>query len=79
MDCHMPVMDGFQATVEIRKLESISESYTPIIAVTALAMGGDRERCIAAGMDDYVTKPVALEQIAGALRRWLPSRTSKAA
>src|SRR5580658_7024559 len=47
MDCHMPEMDGFEATVAIRKLESMSGSYTPIIAVTALAMSGDRERCIA--------------------------------
>lgn len=71
MDCHMPIMDGFQATVEIRKLETISESYTPIIAVTALAMGGDRERCIAAGMDDYVAKPIDRDILKAKINHWL--------
>jgi two-component system, sensor histidine kinase and response regulator len=71
MDCHMPEMDGFEATVAIRKLEEESDRYTPIIAVTALAMAGDRERCIAAGMDDYITKPIDKELLKAKLNHWL--------
>jgi len=71
MDCHMPEMDGFEATVAIRKMEEESDRYTPIIAVTALAMAGDRERCIAAGMDDYLTKPIDKELLKAKLNHWL--------
>ena len=71
MDCHMPEMDGFEATAAIRKLESLSGTYTPIIAVTALAMSGDRERCIAAGMDDYLPKPIDKELLKIKLNHWL--------
>jgi CheY-like chemotaxis protein len=71
MDCHMPEMDGFEATVAIRKLEAASDTYTPIIAVTALAMAGDRERCIAAGMDDYIAKPIDKELLKIKLNHWL--------
>lgn len=71
MDCHMPEMDGFEATVAIRKLEALAGRYTPIIAVTALAMAGDRERCIAAGMDDYIPKPVDKELLKIKLNHWL--------
>lgn len=71
MDCHMPEMDGFEASVAIRKIERLSGRYTPIIAVTALAMSGDRERCIAAGMDDYLPKPIDPERLRSKLNHWM--------
>ncbi len=72
MDCQMPVMDGFQATQAIRQLAP-PLSRIPIVAVTANALAGERERCLAAGMDDYVPKPVSKETLDQALARWLPS------
>ena len=71
MDCHMPKMDGFEAAVAIRKMEEITGGYTPIIAVTALAMAGDRERCIAAGMDDYISKPIDKNILQVKINHWL--------
>ena len=70
MDCHMPDMDGFAATQAIRRGET--GPRTPIIALTAAAQKGDRERCLAAGMDDYLAKPVQIPALRGALLRWLP-------
>lgn len=70
MDCHMPVMDGFTATAEIRRSEG-DRHHTPIIALTAAALPEDRARCAAAGMDDYLTKPITPEGVEEHLRRWL--------
>lgn len=70
MDCQMPIMDGFDATKEIRRLEK-SSKHTPIIAVTANAMEGDRERCLKVGMDDYLKKPVSLDKLKNCINKYL--------
>lgn len=76
MDCQMPVMDGLEATTRIREWERAGERpRLPIIALTANAMEGDRERCIAAGMDDFLSKPYTRAQIQGVLSRWLTRAT----
>jgi len=71
MDCHMPEMDGFEATRRIRRREADGQTHVPIIAMTANAMQGDREVCLKAGMDDYIAKPIALSDLKQALERWL--------
>ena len=73
MDCQMPEMDGFEATREIRRQKGLNRKV-PIIAMTANAMAGDREECLAVGMDDYIAKPVELEQVIDVLKRWARSR-----
>jgi len=75
MDCQMPEMDGFEATQEIRRRES-SGLHRPIIAMTANAMQGDRERCLHAGMDDYVSKPIRKADLIEALERHLPENAN---
>jgi CheY-like chemotaxis protein len=75
MDCQMPEMDGYEATVAIRDPASgVLDPQVPIIAMTAHAVRGDRERCLAVGMDDYVVKPVHPEQLRAAIRRCLHGR-----
>jgi signal transduction histidine kinase/ActR/RegA family two-component response regulator len=71
MDCQMPVLDGYDATREIRKSASAKVRLIPIVAMTANAITGDRERCLAAGMSDYVSKPVKAQDLADVLLKWL--------
>ena len=70
MDVHMPEMDGYMATSEIRKFQGPLGKHTPVIAMTAKAMTGDRELCLAAGMDDYIVKPVRPDDLHDVLLRW---------
>jgi CheY-like chemotaxis protein len=71
MDCEMPVMDGFAATAAIRSGQSaVLNPNIPVIALTAHVGQGDRDRCLAAGMNDYVSKPVQLAALAAVLERW---------
>jgi signal transduction histidine kinase len=72
MDCQMPEMDGYQATIQIRQNPRTPLAQIPIVALTANAMVEDRERCLAAGMNDYLSKPVTLQILREKLARWLP-------
>jgi len=73
MDVQMPEFDGFDATRAIRQAEANTGRHTPIIALTALAMEGDKERCLQAGMDDYISKPYNLQTLKDTLLRWINS------
>jgi len=70
MDCKMPVLDGYEATRRLRQMES-EGAHTIVIGVTANAMDGDREQCLEAGMDDYLSKPFRLQEITDLIQKWL--------
>jgi len=74
MDVQMPEMDGFEATGELRRLEKQSGRHTPVIALTAHAMKGDRERCLAAGMDGYLSKPIRAPELDELLEKYITLR-----
>jgi CheY-like chemotaxis protein len=74
MDVQMPEMDGFEATAAIRAREKDTGAHIPVVAMTARAMSGDREKCITTGMDDYVSKPINLAELSAAIGRAMDSR-----
>lgn len=78
MDIQMPVMDGYLATEKIREIEKRTGDRTPIVALTAHAMGGDRELCLQRGMDDHLAKPLSKSKLIDALLHWLPEQTASA-
>jgi CheY-like chemotaxis protein len=76
MDVNMPGMDGVEATIAIREREKLTGLHQPVIAMTALAMKGDRERCTAAGMDGYLSKPIDLQKLDEVLAVYADRRCS---
>jgi two-component system, sensor histidine kinase and response regulator len=79
MDVQMPEMDGLEATAVIREKEKISGKHQPIIALTAHAMKGDREKCIAGGMDGYLTKPIRPQELDDLLENYISRRAGATA
>jgi CheY-like chemotaxis protein len=78
MDCRMPVMDGFEATKNIRERERIRQSLRiPIIAITANAVEGDRNKCLASGMDDYISKPIELHALHQMIQKWMATNATQ--
>lgn len=74
MDWRMPEIDGIQCTRSIRDVDAKNGLHTPIVALTARAMSGDKERCLAAGMDDYLAKPFTTAQLREVMARWIPNK-----
>ena len=70
MDVQMPVMNGYEATGRIREWERSNDTRTPIVALTAFTIKGDREKCLEAGMDDYLSKPVNLDELHEMVSKW---------
>jgi CheY-like chemotaxis protein len=79
MDVQMPEMDGLEAAAAIRKKEKSTGGHVPIVAMTAGAMQGDRDRCLDAGMDEYVSKPITERELMAAIQRTLPRSVSQGA
>ena len=77
MDCQLPEIDGFQATTAIRAAEKVTGKHTPIIAIAAGAMPSDREKCLAAGMDDFLAKPVNIQELSEKISQWLSSDSAR--
>ena len=78
MDCQMPILDGYQTTLKLREFEvAFDKKHQPVIALTAHAIAGEREKCLAIGMDDYLTKPVSQHSLGKVLAHWLGAVTSK--
>jgi CheY-like chemotaxis protein/HPt (histidine-containing phosphotransfer) domain-containing protein len=71
MDCHMPEKNGYDATMAIREMEKSGQTRVPIVAMTANAMVGDKEKCLQSGMDEYVSKPINIEELKEVLSQWM--------